>query len=82
MICAAVDTSGYLVQVSATDLTQCQAVLLSGVEYSALMNPDFASLGITPEQVLYVASWGFGVVILGWVFGLTAGWLAGAIKRV
>ena len=41
-----------------------------------------ADVGITPEQILTVISWGFGVVLLGWLLGYGLGRALGIIKKV
>lgn len=43
---------------------------------------DPAQFGITPVEVLKVASWGFGFVLLGFLLGYTLGLALGLIKRV
>lgn len=81
-LCVTIAPDGTIVQATQQpDPAECYAVVLTGAEYRAFLNPDFTSLGITPESVLQVAAWGFGAVIGGWVLGLTAGWVVGAINR-
>lgn len=82
-VCVTVDAGGFVVQAAQLpDLSQCYGVLLSGAEYRALIAPEFASLGITPEQVLSVAGWGFAAVLAGWMLGLGTHWAVAAIRRL
>lgn len=41
-----------------------------------------ADVGITPDQILYVIGWGFGVVLMGWLLGYVLGLAVGLIKKV
>lgn len=41
-----------------------------------------ADIGITPELIATVISWGFGVVLLGWVLGYGLGVTVGIIKKL
>lgn len=50
------------------------------IESSTVSN--LADVGITPEQILYVISWGFGVVLLGFLLGYGIGLALGLIKQV
>lgn len=43
---------------------------------------DLTQLGITPETMLYVISWGFGVVIAGWLIGYVVGVGLEMIRKV
>lgn len=40
------------------------------------------STGITTAEILYVVTWGFGVVLLGWLLGYGLGLALGLIKKV
>lgn len=66
-----------------TELTQpdgtCTAyVLLNQSDYSLMVQ----SYTITPEQVLSVFSWGFGVVLLFWSLGYAIGVAKMAISKL
>lgn len=37
--------------------------------------------GITTPEILYVITWGFGVVLLGWLLGYVLGLALGLIKK-
>lgn len=43
---------------------------------------DFALLGIEAETILYVWSWGFGSVVLGWYLGYAIGVASTAIRKL
>ncbi|MBI2750978.1 MAG: hypothetical protein HYX43_17060 [Burkholderiales bacterium] len=43
---------------------------------------DFAALGITPDQILYVCSWGVGVVLSLWAIGYAVGAGVAMIKKL
>lgn len=43
---------------------------------------DFALLGITPSEILYVWSWGFGTILFGWLSGYGVGLANSLIRRV
>ena len=43
---------------------------------------DPAQFGITPIEILKVASWGFGVVLLGFLLGYSIGLALGLIKKL
>lgn len=61
----------------------CSLVIMSGAEYSQTINPniDYAQLGVTPEAILFVTSWGIGVVLLMWSFGFAIGSSNTVIKK-
>lgn len=81
-LCVTLDQTGAVVAATQQEMpAECASVLLSGAEFGALLNPDFATFGITPEAVLFVAGWGFSSVVAGWVLGLVAGWTRRAIDR-
>jgi hypothetical protein len=42
---------------------------------------EYELLGITAENILYVWSWGFGVVLFSWSMGFTIGLGLSAIKK-
>lgn len=82
MLCVTIDQTGHIVQAAQQDNpAECYAVIMSGAEWGGVMNPDFATFGITPEEVTIVAAWGFSAVVVGWALGLTAGWAAEAIRK-
>lgn len=41
-----------------------------------------ADVGITPEQIVYVVGWGFGVVLFGFLLGYVLGLALGLINKV
>lgn len=41
-----------------------------------------ADLGITSGQILYVLTWGFGVVLLGFLLGWVLGIAVGLIRKI
>ena len=43
---------------------------------------SLADVGITPEQIIFVIGWGFGVVMLGFLLGYVLGLSLGLIKKV
>lgn len=49
---------------------------------SATVVTNLADVGITPPQILYVITWGFGLVLLGWLLGYGLGLALGLIKKV
>ncbi|SFV04509.1 hypothetical protein SAMN05216350_1216 [Polaromonas sp. YR568] len=61
------------------DATPCPPEALSYLSMSEAINP--ATLGITPESVLYAFSWGMGAVILFWLIGFVTGVAVDAIKK-
>lgn len=42
---------------------------------------QYADVGITPEQIIYVIGWGFGVVLFGFLMGWVLGLALGLIKK-
>ena len=54
-------------------------VLMTQGEYIALVP---ANTVITSAEILYVISWGFGVVLLGWAIGYVLGLVIGIIKKI
>lgn len=55
------------------------SVIMSYGEYVALVP---ANTVITSSEILYVVSWGFGVVLLGWAIGYVLGLVTGLIKKL
>lgn len=41
-----------------------------------------SDIGITPDQILQVLTWGFGVVLLGWMLGYALGVGVGMINKI
>lgn len=41
-----------------------------------------SDIGITSDQILQVLTWGFGVVLLGWMLGYALGVGVGMIKKI
>lgn len=42
---------------------------------------SLADVGITPDQIVYVIGWGFGVVLFGFLMGWVLGLALGLIKK-
>lgn len=55
------------------------SVIMTTGEYQALVPVNTV---ITSAEILYVISWGFGVVLLGWAIGYILGLVIGIIKKV
>ena len=55
------------------------SVVMTYGEYVALVPQNVA---ITTPQVLYVVSWGFGVVLFGWLLGWGLGLALGLIRKL
>lgn len=51
----------------AVDVIPCPPESLGTLNLSDAM--DFAALGITAPDVLYVFGWGFSMVLFGWISG-------------
>lgn len=43
---------------------------------------DYAALGIDPQTILYVFSWGFGSVLFSWSLGFGLGCAVRAIRMM
>ena len=56
--------------------------LLNQVWIQSATISTFADVGITPEQMVYVIGWGFGVVLFGWLLGYGLGLALGLINKV
>lgn len=63
-----------------TDQNPCPLLNQVWIQSSTIAN--MADVGVTAEQVLYVVSWGFGVVLTGWLIGYGLGLALGLIKKV
>lgn len=53
--------------VCTTDTSPCPPGDVASVALSGVL--DFAALGITSGDMLYVWSWGFSMVLFGWIAG-------------
>jgi hypothetical protein len=62
------------------DADPCPADQVASVPL--LETVDFASMGITPEVLLYVFSWGFASVLLFYLLGLGVAYAVGLIKQI
>lgn len=62
------------------DADPCPADQVASVPF--LETVDFASMGITPEALVYVFSWGFGAVLMFFLIGLGIAYALGLIKKV
>lgn len=81
-------SGGSLSSTGETDAAQCAQTagaywLDDAVTSLSLINIDtLAQVGITPEAVLYVWSWGFGAVIFMWSIGFGLGAALKSIRKV
>lgn len=79
MQCITLRTNGTLQAVNTnTDGTCPTYVLLHQSDYSLMVQ----AYTVTPEQVLSVFSWGFGVVLLFWSLGYAIGAAKMAISKL
>jgi len=79
MQCIKLKTNGTLqIENLNADGTCSNYVLLQQSDYSLMVQ----SYNITPEQVLSVFSWGFGVVLLFWSLGYAIGAAKMAISKL
>jgi hypothetical protein len=62
------------------DVDPCPPANVASIALSDAL--DFAAMGITPEAVFYVFSWGFSVVLFGWVAGYGIGLAVGLIRKL
>lgn len=62
-----------------TQTAPCPLLDQFWVDSASLTNA--ADLGITPEQILFVVGWGFGVVLVGFLLGYGLGLALGLIKK-
>ena len=63
-----------------SDVNPCPVADQQWISTVEMIDP--ASLGITPESVLKVASWGFGFVLLSFLVGYYLSVSIGLIKRI
>lgn len=61
------------------DTNPCPAIYQVWIESATISNPS--DVGITPETIAYVAGWGFGVVLVGFLLGYGLGLALGLIKQ-
>jgi hypothetical protein len=72
MQCITINVFGNVQKVNANADGTCPSnayILLNNADYSLMVQ----SYNITPEQVLSVFSWGFGVVLFFWSLGYAVG---------
>jgi len=62
------------------DLNPCPPENVSSLSLAETLNP--ALLGITPQGVLKVYSWGLGAVLTMWLIGYGIGLATGLIRKV
>lgn len=62
-----------------TNFSPCPVGDQLWLESSAISSA--ADIGITHEQILYVISWGFGVVLTGYLIGYVLGLALGLIDK-
>lgn len=79
MQCITLQPDGSIVtELAQTDGTCTAYVLLNQSDYSLMVQ----SYAITPEEVLSVFSWGFGVVLFFWSLGFAIGAAKTAISKL
>jgi hypothetical protein len=62
------------------DADPCPADKVASLPF--LETVDFASMGITPENILYVFSWGFAAVFTFFLLGLAVAYGTGVIRKL
>ena len=62
------------------DTIPCPAVHQVWIQSATIST--LADVGITPEQMIYVIGWGFGVVLFGFLLGYVLGLALGLIEKV
>lgn len=62
------------------DTNPCPTVYQVWVQSSTVST--LADVGITPDQIVYVVGWGFGVVLFGFLLGYVLGLAIGLINKV
>lgn len=62
------------------DASPCPPESIASVPF--LETVDFLSMGITPQAMAYVFSWGFGVVLSFFVMGLTLAYGLSMIRKI
>lgn len=63
-----------------SDATPCPPEAQAWTATAEILDPS--QFGITPTEIAKVATWGFGVVILGFFLGYQLGCYLGIIKRL
>ena len=66
--------------VCTVDADPCPAGNVASLPF--LETVDFTSMGITSETLLYVYSWGFGVVLLGFLLGFGVAVAVAMVRKV
>lgn len=79
MQCVTLENNGTLQAVNANPDGSCPSYLLLNASDYALMVQSYT---ITPEQVLAVFSWGFGVVLFFWSLGYAVGVAKSVINKL
>ncbi|PHR16505.1 MAG: hypothetical protein COA38_21785 [Fluviicola sp.] len=81
--CLTTDNDGDLVLDPSTIETCLGFVALEPAEYHAIIQPiDLALLGITPAEILFVLTWGMGVVLMMWKLGYALKWVLKILKLI
>lgn len=62
------------------DLNPCPPENVSSLSLAEMLDPGL--LGITPQGVLKVYSWGLGAVLTMWLIGYGIGLVTGLIRKV
>lgn len=82
----AVSGDGFTASGTAHDSTVCtssESVILTYQNYAMLNGKvDMAQLGITSGEILHIAGWGFGVVVLGFLLGYVVSLAVGLVRKV
>lgn len=81
-ICVTSDSNGNL-QATTDSIAECLGwVLLEANEYASIVQPiDYELMGITPEAILFVYTFGMGAVLAMWGIGYAIGSAVTAIRK-
>lgn len=66
--------------VCTVDVSPCPPESVASLPF--LETVDFTSMGITPEALLYVFSWGFAAVFGFWLLGFGTALAISAIRKI
>ena len=62
--------------------TSSDSVILTYQNYAMLNGKiDMVQLGITSKEILHISSWGFGVVLMGFLLGYVVSLAIGLIRK-
>lgn len=68
-----------LLSACTTNTNPCPVLNQYWIDSSLIVSAS--DIGITADQILQVITWGFGVVLLGWVLGYGLGLGLGMIRK-